>query len=123
MSQVSPRGAGTRVFASREIETAASAGWAKDPSPYPLAFTGEAENLVACFERIINQNLDKAPSRAEIELEKATATLRQKTWFINHPDIATICSAWRAMQLRWDSLAIGDHITINWRPTRSSRRR
>lgn len=30
-------------------------------------------------------------------------------------DVTEVCSAWRAMQSRWEALPVGDHIRLDWR--------
>lgn len=81
----------------------------------------EAERLVACFEKIIEGELDKVPERAEAELREATAAFRRGAPPISRSDIAKLCTAWRLMQTRWNQLPIGQSIRVEWRGARSRR--
>jgi hypothetical protein len=83
-------------------------------------YLSEAERLVACFEKIVDGNLDRIPRLAEAELREALATVRHRTQAIVASDIAKVCGAWREMQARWNELPVGESIRIDWRSARAS---
>ena len=79
-------------------------------------YLSEAERLVACFERIVEEDLDRVPRLAEAELREALATVRHRPRAITNWDIAKVCAAWRMMQAHWNDLAVGESICIEWPP-------
>jgi len=83
----------------------------------------EAERLVACFERIVEGNLDRVPRLAEAELREAVATVRHRPRAITEWDIGEVCTAWRMMRARWSELPVGESIRIEWPPFRSHGKR
>jgi hypothetical protein len=82
-------------------------------------YLSEAERLVACFEKIVDRNLDRIPRLADAELREALATVRHRTQAITGSDVAKACAAWRKMQARWNELPVGESIRIEWPPFRS----
>jgi hypothetical protein len=82
-------------------------------------YLSEAEWLVACFERIVDCNLDRVPQRAEAELRQALATVCHRSKAITPSDVANVCSAWRAMQASWDELLVGHALRLEWPSARS----
>jgi hypothetical protein len=79
---------------------------------------GEAENLVACFGRIVGQSMDGDIARCRVELQRATATIRHARRPIDGAAIKRVCTAWHGMQTRWDALPIGDTLSVDWRDQR-----
>lgn len=75
---------------------------------------GEAERLVACFERIVDDRLDGVAYRAEAELKEALAPVRHQSKAITPSEITKVCAAWRAMQSRWSELPVGEAIDVQW---------
>lgn len=96
---------------------------AKGTSKENADYLSEAERLVACFERIVDGNLDRVPQRAEAELRPALATVWHRSKAITPSDIANVCDAWRAMQARWDELPVGQALRLEWPSLRSGERR
>jgi hypothetical protein len=82
-------------------------------------YLSEAERLVACFERIVDGELDRFPQRTETELRLALATVQHGTKAISRSAIEGLCAAWRAMQARWNELPVGEAVRLEWRPTRA----
>jgi hypothetical protein len=77
-------------------------------------YLGEAERLVACFEKIVEGNLDLVPQLAGAQLREASATVRHRERRITQSDVAKVCAAWRTMQARWHDLPIGQSICVEW---------
>ncbi len=75
---------------------------------------GEAENLVACFGRIVGQSMDGDIARCRAELQRATATARHVRRPIDGAQIKLVCAAWQAMQARWNALPVGDALSVDW---------
>lgn len=81
-------------------------------------YLSEAERLVACFERIVERNLDRVPRLAEAELRGAGATIRYRRQAITGSDIGRVCAAWRMMRASWNELPVGEAIGVEWPPLR-----
>ena len=79
-------------------------------------YLSEAERLVACFERIVERDLDRVPQLADAELREALATVLHRPQAITELNITKVCAAWREMQARWNELPVGASIRIEWRP-------
>ena len=79
-------------------------------------YLSEAERLVACFERIVEANLDRVPRRAEAEMHQALATVGHRSRAITQSEIEKVCAAWREMQARWNELPVGKAVRVEWRP-------
>jgi hypothetical protein len=79
-------------------------------------YLSEAERLVACFERIVERDLDRVPQLADAELREALATALHRPQAITELNITKVCAAWREMQARWNELPVGASIRIEWRP-------
>ena len=82
-------------------------------------YLSEAERLVACFEKIVDGDLDRIPRLADAEFREAQATVRHRTQAIDRSDIAKVCAAWREMQARWKKIPVGESIRIEWRSVRA----
>ena len=78
------------------------------------AALSQAERLVACFEKIVDSRLDQRPHLAEARLREANAIFGPQARVVTRSEIAEVCAAWRSMQARWDSLAVGDGLRIDW---------
>jgi hypothetical protein len=93
---------------------------AKTTSKENADYLTEAEWSVACFEKIVDGNLDRVPRLVETELREALATVLHRSRAITGSDIAKVCGAWREMQARWNGLSVGESIRIDWRSARAS---
>lgn len=82
-------------------------------------YLSEAERLVACFERIVDGNLDRGPQYAEAELREALATVQHRSRAITPSEVANVCAAWRTMLARWNELRVGEALRLEWRSARS----
>ena len=74
----------------------------------------EAERLVACFEKIVDEHLDRNPQLAEARLKEVTAIFGRRARLITRLEIGEVCAAWHEMQARWDKVAVGDCLRIDW---------
>ncbi len=92
---------------------------AKTASEENVDCLSEPERLVACFEKIVDGDLDRIPRLADAELREAQATVRHRTQAIDRSDIAKVCAAWREMQARWKKIPVGESIRIEWRSVRA----
>jgi hypothetical protein len=81
----------------------------------------ESERLVACFERIVDERLDRNRTFAERLLQEATAAFhrpaRCRTWEV----LTSVCAAWRDMQARWDALPVDGNIQVEWSRARAGK--
>ena len=82
------------------------------------SFLNEAERLVACFETLAAQHAGAATGRSE----KAKVMLRRREKNLTSAEIAKVCTAWSALQQRWDALAVGDMMRLDWPAPRAGRR-
>ena len=92
---------------------------AKTTAKENAGYLSEAERLVACFEKIVDGDLDPIPRLADAELREAQTTVRRRTKAIDGSDIAKVCAAWREMQARWDQLPVGEALRLEWRFARA----
>jgi hypothetical protein len=84
---------------------------------------GEAECLVAAFETIITDDLDRQWLHAEAYLKERLSS-RPRAHIPGHSEIDAVCAAWRGLQARWDRTAVDETIHLDWpvRTVRSSSR-
>jgi len=82
----------------------------------------EAETLVSIFASFVDNGIDRHRHLVEARLKEVSARLRHTGRSINWTDVTEVCSAWRAMQSRWEDLPVGGHIRLDWRAAMRRRR-
>jgi hypothetical protein len=75
----------------------------------------EAERWVAAFETIVGRGLESRPQLCAKILAEATAAFRKPARQGSHQDVVAVCSAWRTMQSRWETLGPGESLETEWR--------
>jgi hypothetical protein len=90
---------------------------AKQVEKANTSFLNEAEQLVACFEALVDQNVRSGTGQSK----DAGVMLRRQKNKPTPTQIVEVCAVWRSMQKRWDALAIGEAIELDWLTPRPRR--
>jgi hypothetical protein len=78
------------------------------------AHLNEAEILVSIFAWFVDSGLDRNRQLVEARLKEVSAGLHRTARAVGWADVTEVCSAWRALQTRWETLPNKRHIRLDW---------
>lgn len=77
-------------------------------------FVAESRSLVATFDDIVDQRLEARWPQVDPSLQTLTIRRGARLVPLTKTDVARVASAWRDLQARWDRVAIGGQLELDW---------
>jgi hypothetical protein len=75
----------------------------------------EARTLVAAFDEIVTQNLEGRWPQVDPALQVLTTRRGSRLAPLTKTDVSRVAVAWRALQARWDQVAVGETLQLDWK--------
>lgn len=79
------------------------------------ALVMEARALVAAFDELIDRRLDVRWPQVDPALQTLTMHRGVRLVPLTKTDVARVATAWRHLEARWDQVAVGSALELEWR--------
>lgn len=76
----------------------------------------EAEVLVGLLLDISHQKLEDNWATVELQLSAAWKPRKPSRGSLSHQEVLQVCTELRKAEQQWDALAVGESLTVSWKP-------